>query len=52
VSGGPRQRDDEPPLPVQSDLSGQMAVADQELDAIVRLLGDVLDDVLSGAGRE
>jgi hypothetical protein len=52
VPGGPRQRDDEPPLLVQSDLSGEMAVSGQELDAISRLLGDVLDDILSGAGSE
>jgi hypothetical protein len=49
-AGGQRRRDDEPPLLVESDLSGEMAVGDQELDAIVRLLGDALDDILSGTG--
>jgi hypothetical protein len=29
-----------------------MVVRDQELDAIIRLLGGALDDVLSGTGRE
>ena len=51
-AGGPRQRDDEPPLLVESDLSGEMAVGDQELDAIIRLLGGALDDILSGTGGE
>jgi hypothetical protein len=49
-AAGSRQRDHEPPLLVESDLSGDMAVEDQELDAIVRLLGDALDDILSGTG--
>jgi hypothetical protein len=39
-------------LVVESDLSGDMAVDDQELDAIVRLLGGALDDILSGTGGE
>ena len=47
--GAQRYRDDEPPLLVESDLSGEMAVGGQELDAIIRLLGDALDDILSGA---
>ena len=41
-----------PPFSVESDLSGDMVVRDQELDAIIRLLGGALDDVLSGTGRE
>ena len=36
---------------VESDLSGEMAVGDDELDAIIRLLGDALDDILSGTGE-
>jgi hypothetical protein len=48
VAGGPRPRDEQPPLVVESDLSAEMAVGDHELDAIIRLLGDALDDVLSG----
>jgi hypothetical protein len=35
-------------LLVESDLSAEIAVGDDELDAIIRLLGDALDDVLSG----
>jgi hypothetical protein len=50
--GGLRQRDHEPLLLVESDLSGDMAVEDQELDAIIRLLGGALDDILSGTGGE
>jgi hypothetical protein len=50
--GGSPQRDHEPPLVIESDLSGEMAVGDQELDAIVRLLGGALDDILSGTGGE
>ena len=49
-AGGLRQGDNELPLLVESDLSDAMAVGDQELDAIIRLLGDALDDILSGAG--
>ena len=41
-----------PAFAVESDLSGNMVVRDQELDAIIRLLGGALDDVLSGTGRE
>ena len=40
-----------PPVAVESDLSADMVVRDQELDAIIRLLGGALDDVLSGTGR-
>jgi len=40
------------PFAVESELSGDMVVRDQELDAIIRLLGGALDDVLSGTGRE
>jgi hypothetical protein len=39
-------------LVVESNLSGDMAVEDQELDAIIRLLGATLDDILSGTGGE
>jgi hypothetical protein len=48
VAGGPRPRDEQPPLLVESDLSAEIAVGDDELDSIIRLLGDALDDVLSG----
>jgi hypothetical protein len=41
-----------PPFAIESDLSGNMVVRDQELDAIIRLLGGALDDVLSGTERE
>jgi len=41
-----------PPFAVESDLSDDMVVRDQELDAIIRLLGGALDNVLSGTGRE
>jgi hypothetical protein len=41
-----------PPFAIESDLSSNMVVRDQELDAIIRLLGGALDDVLSGTGRE
>ena len=51
-AGGSCQRDHELPLLVESDLSGDMAVEDQELDAIIRLLGGALDDILSGTGGE
>ena len=37
---------------VKSDLSGDMAVRNEELDAIARLLGGALDDILSDAGIE
>ena len=40
--GGLRQRDHEPLLLIESDLSGDMAVEDQELDAIIRLLAGAL----------
>ena len=52
IAGGSHQRDDEPAFVVESDLSGDMAVQDQELDAIVRLLGGALDEILSGTGGE
>ena len=52
LAGGPRRRDEQPPLLVESDLSGEMAVGDDELDAIIRLLGDALDDILSDTGDE
>jgi hypothetical protein len=41
-----------PPVAVESDLTAAMVVRDLELDAIIRLLGGALDDVLSGTGRE
>jgi hypothetical protein len=46
-----RQRDGEPLL-VESDLSGDMPVEDQELDAIIRLFGGGLEDILSDSGGE
>ena len=46
-AGGSQLRDEQPPLLVESDLSAEMAVGADELDAIIRLLGDVLDDILS-----
>ena len=46
------ERDHEPLLLVESDLSGDMAVEDKELDAIIRLIGGALDDILSGTGGE
>jgi hypothetical protein len=51
-AGGLRQRDNDPPLRVESDLSDAMPVGNQELDDILRLLGGALDDILSGGGRE
>jgi hypothetical protein len=48
VAGGPRPRDEQPPLLVERDLSAEMAVGDHELDAIIRLLGSVLDDIPLG----
>jgi len=36
-------------LAVESELSGDMAVVDKELDAIARLLGDALHDLLVGS---
>jgi hypothetical protein len=36
-------------LGLESDLSSDMAVGDQELDAITRLLGDALDELLFGS---
>jgi hypothetical protein len=41
-----------PPVAVESELSGDMVVRDRELDAVIRLLGGALDDVLSGTGCE
>ena len=32
--------------------SAEMAVGDEELNAIIRLLGGALDDILSGTGGE
>ena len=46
-AGGSQPRDEQPPLLVESDLSAETAVGDDELDAIIRLLGDALDDILS-----
>jgi hypothetical protein len=50
--GRPHGSCEGPPFAVESGLSGDMVVRDQELDAIIRLLGGALDDVLSGTGRE
>jgi hypothetical protein len=36
-------------LALESDLSCDMAVEDQELDAITRLLGEALDQLLTGS---
>jgi hypothetical protein len=36
----------ESPLAIESDLSAEMAVGDQELEAILRLLGCELDNIL------
>jgi hypothetical protein len=46
-AGGSQLRDEQPPLLVESDLSAEMAVGADELDAIIRLLGDALDGILS-----
>ena len=50
VRSGPRPLDEQPRLLVESDLSAKMAVGDDELDAIIHLLGSALDDILSGTG--
>jgi hypothetical protein len=34
---------------LESDLSGDMVVGDRELDAIIRLLGDAMDDLFAGS---
>jgi hypothetical protein len=52
AAGGTRWGDEEPPVRLESDLSGDMPVGDQELDAIIRLLGGAFDGLLSGAERE
>jgi hypothetical protein len=36
-------------LALESDLSCDMAVEDEELDAISRLLGEALDQLLAGS---
>jgi len=36
-------------LELESDLSGDMVVGDRELDAIIRLLGDAMDDLFAGS---
>jgi hypothetical protein len=46
-AGGSQPRGEQPRLLVESDLSAETAVGDDELDAIIRLLGDALDDILS-----
>jgi hypothetical protein len=47
-----RQPHGEEPLPaIESDLSPEMAVGHQELEAIRRLLGGELDDILLDVGR-
>ena len=50
-SRGRQQHDKEPPLVTESDLSAEMAIGDQELEAILRLVGGELDDILLDAGR-
>jgi hypothetical protein len=35
-------------LALESELSAEMVVGDQELNAITRLLGDALDELLAG----
>ena len=42
-----RVRNRDRTMAIESDLSGDTAVTDDELDAIARLLGDELDTVLS-----
>jgi hypothetical protein len=51
-AGGPKPRDEQPTLLLESDLSDKIAVGDHELDAIIRLLGGALDDILSGTGHD
>jgi hypothetical protein len=45
-----RPRVDDHFYEIESDLSGDMAVSEQELDAIARLLGDEIEELLSGGG--
>jgi hypothetical protein len=45
-----RPRVDDHVYEIDSDLSCDMVVSDQELDAIARLLGEELEKLLSGAG--
>ena len=42
----PQPSEKERPLAVESDLSAEMAVSNQELEAILRLLDSDLDDLL------
>jgi hypothetical protein len=51
-AGALRQCGDEATMVVESDLSGEMAVRDKELDAIIRLLDGALDNILSGTEGE
>jgi hypothetical protein len=51
-SRGRQQHDKEPPLVIESDLSADMAVGHQELEAILRLLDGELDDIRLGASRD
>ena len=46
-SRGWRQRIGDRALAVESDLSCDMAIEDEELDAIARLLGEALDQFLA-----
>jgi hypothetical protein len=48
---GLQRHDEERPWVVESDLPAEMAVGYQELQAIRRLLGDELDDILMDLGR-
>jgi hypothetical protein len=44
---GMQPRGERSPAIVESDLAAEMAVGDDELNAIIRLLGDALDDIVS-----
>jgi hypothetical protein len=48
---GPQQPNEEAPLVIESDLSSEMAVGHRELEAILRLLGGELDDILLEIGH-
>ena len=48
----PQPFDKESPLAIESDLSAEMAVGYQELEAILRLLDGELDDIRLGASRD
>jgi len=48
----PQPCEKESPLAIESDLSAEMAVGHQELEAILRLLDGDLDDLVLGTGRD